>query len=65
MSKHHRKRTREDILAKRREDDERRAAAKPAKAVTPPYNPGTPLLYNPFRPLPRTPGGIIVVRRQS
>ena len=61
MSKRSRKRTREDILSKRLVDDERRQRTKPSRPVHL-YNPGT-MLLNPFRPLQRTPSGIILLRR--
>ena len=62
MSKNTRRRTREDILSKRQADDKRRGTAKPARLMGRLENPGLTILYNPFRPLPRTPGGIILLR---
>lgn len=62
MSKRGRRnRSRADILAKRQSDDERRSHTKPAKIVK--LDPPSPtLLYNPFKHVPRSPGGIILIQ---
>lgn len=52
----------EEMLAKRRADDVRRSRAKaPEIPRIPLYNPGT-MLYNPFKPALRSPGGIVLPR---
>ena len=62
MSKKHRRRARADILAKRQADDERHATMKPTSPPTRLEPAALTLLYNPFKPQPRSPGGVILIR---
>lgn len=58
-SKKHRNHTHAELMEQRAKDDARRGTAKRVE-IKKPHDPGV-TLYNPFKRLPRTPGGIIIL----